>query len=129
MNIFGIGPLEMVFILLIAIIIVGPRDISKTARTLGRYLNRIYTSEAWRTITEASRTIRNLPNTLAREAALEELDEVGQDLKHMKQEATRELSGLEEGMKAWTRPPRAQGAGGDPDMGRSADGPTDADSE
>ena len=80
MNFLGIGPLELIFILLIAIIVVGPRDLSKTARTLGQYLNRLYRSEAWRTLTDASRTLRTLPNRLAREAALEELDEVGRSM-------------------------------------------------
>lgn len=102
MNFLGVGPFELIFILLIAIIVVGPRDISKTARTMGQYLNRLYRSEAWRTITEASRAIRGLPNRLAREAALEELDEVGQSLNRAKQEMARELSGIEEGMRAWT---------------------------
>jgi Sec-independent protein translocase protein TatA len=104
MNFLGVGPLELIFILLIAIIVVGPRDISKTARTMGRFLNRLYHSEAWRTITEASRTIRGLPNRLAREAALEELDEVGQSLKQTKQEMSQELTGIDDGMKAWTTP-------------------------
>ena len=113
MNFLGVGPLELIFILLIAIIVVGPRDISKTARTLGRYLNNIYRSEAWRTITETSRTLRGLPNRLAREAALEELDEVGQSLNRTRQEMAQELSDIDEGMKAWTTPSKAADQPGD----------------
>ncbi len=104
MNFLGVGPLELIFILLIAIIVVGPRDLSKTARTLGRYINRIYKSEAWRTLTDASRTLRSLPNRLAREAAIEELDEVGQSLQQAKRDMEEEVSSLEKGMKAWTTP-------------------------
>jgi sec-independent protein translocase protein TatB len=110
MNFLGVGPLELIFVLLIAIIVVGPRDLSKTARTLGRYINRIYKSEAWRTLTDASRTLRSLPNRLAREAALEELDEVGQSLQQAKRDMEENVSGIEKGMKAWTTPsePAAQ---------------------
>lgn len=75
MDILGIGPLELLFVVLIAIIVLGPRDLARIARSSGRFLNKIYRSEVWGTLTRASRDIRNLPNKLAREAALEELDE------------------------------------------------------
>lgn len=75
MDFLGIGPLEVLFVLIIALIVLGPRDIVQFARRAGRMLNRLYRSEVWGTINEASREFRNLPNRLAREAALEELDE------------------------------------------------------
>lgn len=75
MEILGIGPLEALFVLILALVFVGPRDLSKLARGLGRTLNRIYRSEAWHAVSEASRNLRTLPNRLAREAALEELDQ------------------------------------------------------
>jgi sec-independent protein translocase protein TatB len=76
----GIGPLELMFVILIALIVIGPKDMSKTARTAGRTLNRMYRSEAWRSLTQASRTLQTLPNRLAREAQLEELEELRKDL-------------------------------------------------
>jgi sec-independent protein translocase protein TatB len=75
MEILGVGPLEVLFIVIIALIVLGPRDLAKSARAAGRYLNRLYRSEAWRSITRASRDLRDLPNRLAREAALEDLDQ------------------------------------------------------
>jgi sec-independent protein translocase protein TatB len=75
MEILGVGPLELLFIVVIALIVLGPRDLAKSARAAGRYLNRLYRSDAWRTITHASRDLRDLPNRLAREAALEDLDQ------------------------------------------------------
>ena len=80
MEFLGIGPLELAFIIVIALVVVGPRDIVKFARTAGRFINRVYRSEAWRTLTEASRTLQTLPNRLAREAELEELNSVKQTL-------------------------------------------------
>ncbi len=75
MEILGVGPLELLFIVIIALIVLGPRDLAKSARSAGRYLNRLYRSDAWRSITRASRDLRDLPNRLAREAALEDLDQ------------------------------------------------------
>ncbi len=80
MEILGIGPLEALFILLIALIAVGPKDLGKAARSAGRMLNQLYKSEAWQNLGEASRSIRTLPNRLAREAALEELAQVKREM-------------------------------------------------
>lgn len=104
MDILGVGPLELLFIILIALIVIGPREFAKTARSAGRFLNRLYKSEGWKTMTEASRTLRNLPNRLAREAELEELDEVRRSLKDTKEELSGDLKAIDEDLKAWTPP-------------------------
>ena len=41
MEILGIGASELVFIILIAIIILGPKDMQKAGRTIGRFLNQL----------------------------------------------------------------------------------------
>jgi sec-independent protein translocase protein TatB len=94
MDLLGIGPAELLLILLVIILVVGPKDIGKTARSIGRFLNRLYKSEEWRTIIQASKTIRTLPNRLAREAELEDLKEVKSALEETKKgldEAKKEL--------------------------------------
>jgi len=74
MELFGIGPLELLLILLLALIIFGPKDIEKTARSLGRSLYKLINSETWRTLTQASRKLKNIPDDLIREARLEDLE-------------------------------------------------------
>jgi len=74
MDIFGIGPTELVFIILIALIILGPKEMEKTGRTIGRWLRNMTTSDGWRAFRDTSREIRNLPNRLIREANLEDLE-------------------------------------------------------
>ena len=85
MDIFGIGPTELVFIILIALIVLGPKDIEKTARTIGRWLRDLTTSDGWRAFRDTSREIRNLPNRLMREANLEDLEKdvnkIGKEIK------------------------------------------------
>jgi Sec-independent protein translocase protein TatA len=66
--------MELVFIIIIALVLIGPRDLGKAARSVGRFLNRLYKSDTWRLLLDTSRTLRNLPERLAREAAIEELD-------------------------------------------------------
>ena len=78
MDIFGIGPTELIFIILIALIILGPKDMEKTGRAIGRFLRNMTTSDGWRVFRETSREIRNIPNRLMREANIEDLEkEVG----------------------------------------------------
>ena len=73
MDILGIGPLELFFIILIALIVLGPKDIVKAGRGIGKNLRKLVMSENWRTIQQASNEIRTLPNCLIREAGLDEI--------------------------------------------------------
>lgn len=80
MEILGIGPSELVFIIIIAIILLGPRDMQKAGRTIGKWLRRIVTSDGWKLFQQTSREIQTLPNRLMREAALDEMKELQKDL-------------------------------------------------
>ncbi len=72
MEFLGVGPLELLFIFLIALIVLGPRDIVKAGRTMGRFLNKVITSPTWQAIKQTSREMRTLPTKLMREAGMEE---------------------------------------------------------
>ena len=71
MEILGIGPSEFIFILIIALIVLGPKDMQKAGRTVGRWLNQLIRSDGWKAVQQTTREIRNLPNTWMREANLE----------------------------------------------------------
>jgi Sec-independent protein translocase protein TatA len=73
MEILGIGPLELLLIILIALIILGPKDLIKTGKSLGHGLNKLVKSDAWKTARQASEKVRSLPNELMREAGLEDM--------------------------------------------------------
>lgn len=105
MEFLGIGPLELLFILLIILLVVGPRDIAKTGRSVGRFLNQVYRSESWKMLNEASRTLRTLPNRLAREASLEELDAVRKSVQETSDQISQEMKDMDEGLRAWTSTP------------------------
>lgn len=71
MEILGIGAPELVFVVVIALIILGPKDMQKAGRTIGRWLNQLVQSDGWKAFQQTSREIRNLPNNLMREANME----------------------------------------------------------
>ncbi len=69
---FGIGIPELLIIFVLALIILGPEDMVKTARRLGRWVYRAYHSPAWRMLISTSQELRQLPTKLVKEAGLEE---------------------------------------------------------
>ncbi|MBP6177011.1 MAG: twin-arginine translocase TatA/TatE family subunit [Anaerolineales bacterium] len=79
MEILGVGPSELIFIVIIALIVLGPKDMQKAGRTIGKFLRNIVTSDGWKMWQQTSRELRTLPNRLMREAN-EELDKVGNEI-------------------------------------------------
>ena len=73
MEIFGIGPLEFLFIMLLALIILGPKDMQKIGKDIGQGLNKLVKSDTWKTVRRATEKVKTLPNDLMRDAELEEL--------------------------------------------------------
>jgi sec-independent protein translocase protein TatB len=71
MEILGIGASELVFIVLIAIIVLGPKDMQKAGRSIGRWLNQLMRSDTWKIFQKTSTELRNLPRNLMREANME----------------------------------------------------------
>lgn len=105
MEILGIGPLELIFILLIALIILGPGDMVKAGRTLGRFMRKIVTSPEWRTVQKASRELKYLPNRLMREATLEDLSKDLADINQMGSQINSDIKSMEMDISSWTTPP------------------------
>jgi len=71
MEILGIGPSELVFIIVIALIVLGPKDMQKAGKNIGRWLNNLIRSDGWKAFQQTSREIRNIPTNLMREANME----------------------------------------------------------
>ena len=102
MEVLGVGPLEVLLIVLLAIVLFGPKDITRTARTAGRTLNRLYHSEGWRTLLRTSETLRTLPNRLAREAELEELDDLRRTIAETERSVAEGVRADNADLQAWT---------------------------
>ncbi|MCF6278660.1 MAG: twin-arginine translocase TatA/TatE family subunit [Anaerolineales bacterium] len=68
MDILGIGMPEFVFIVIIALIVLGPKDMQKAGKTIGTFLRKVVMSPEWRTVKDVSRKVSNLPSQWMREA-------------------------------------------------------------
>jgi len=76
MNIFGIGPLEIIFVLIIGILVLGPEGMIEAGRKLGKLMRSIIHSSWWQNVRQGVNEIQHLPQRLIREAELEELIEI-----------------------------------------------------
>src|SRR5688572_678918 len=79
MDILGIGVPEIIFVILIAFIVLGPKDMQNTGKTIGKWLRSIITSDGWKIFQQTSRELRTLPNKLIRDAN-DELRQINQDI-------------------------------------------------
>jgi Sec-independent protein translocase protein TatA len=73
MEILGVGLPEMAFIVLIALILLGPKDMIAAGRTIGRLLRSFLTSPTWLAMRRTGEELQQLPTKLVREAGLEDL--------------------------------------------------------
>ena len=73
MEILGIGPLEIVLVLILALIILGPQGMVEFSRKFGRWIRSLVKSPLWKDITTAQRDVSDLPRKLVRDAGLEEV--------------------------------------------------------
>ena len=71
MEILGVGPQELIFIIIIALIVLGPKDMQKAGKTIGKWLNTLMRSDGWKVFQQTSRELRNLPTNLMREANMD----------------------------------------------------------
>ncbi|MDD5370501.1 MAG: hypothetical protein PHQ40_15570 [Anaerolineaceae bacterium] len=72
MEILGIGPLELLLIVILMLVVMGPKDMVKTGQKLGRFIRQIIRSPAWSNMMNTTREIRELPTKFVRESGLEE---------------------------------------------------------
>ena len=99
MQIFNIGPVELILIVLIMFILLGPEGMIKTARQIGTWVRQAIRSPIWRDIMGYSREIRDLPTKIVRETGLDEdlkeiqktTQEVNTDIKQTITDANKEV--------------------------------------
>jgi Sec-independent protein translocase protein TatA len=109
MEFLGIGPLELFFIVVIALIVLGPKDMIKAGKTIGQFIRQLVTSPNWRIMQKASQDLRQLPNTLIREAGLEDIQKDLPDPRKIVEETgidqiSKELSEIKINASDWTTP-------------------------
>ncbi|HRN50344.1 MAG TPA: twin-arginine translocase TatA/TatE family subunit [Anaerolineales bacterium] len=106
MQFLGISPTELVFIVIILFLVLGPQDLVKVGSTLGRTIRKARQSGAWQTFTDATRQLRELPQTLARQAGVDELEMMGREIGAELKEQREKIEELDRQFVAWTRTPQ-----------------------
>lgn len=89
MTFFNFGILEIILVLVVMIIFLGPEQVVDLAGKLGRFIRKITRSEFWTTVRDTSKEIRNIPKALVEETGLEESI---QDIKQTTDELQGQLS-------------------------------------
>ena len=67
MEIFGIGPLELLLIVLIALIVLGPKEMMNTAQKSATWLRKLRNSEIW----SSTKEVMEIPNRVMQESGLD----------------------------------------------------------
>jgi sec-independent protein translocase protein TatB len=103
MELFNIGPVEFLLILIVMFILLGPDGMIRTARQIGSWIRQIIRSPIWKDIMGYSQEIRELPQKMVRETGLDEdlaeirkstqaaTDEVKQSIQDANQEVKKSL--------------------------------------
>ncbi len=120
MDILGIGIPEIIFILIIMLIVMGPNDMVKMGRTIGKLVRRVMLSDTWQAVRKTSQELREIPTRFVREAGLDELEQIQKELKadvknigEIQNELKDEVEQIKRdipnekidlGIEAWTKP-------------------------
>ncbi|MCC6146997.1 MAG: twin-arginine translocase TatA/TatE family subunit [Anaerolineaceae bacterium] len=128
MEIFNVGFGELFFILLIMLILLGPHEMTKAARSLGRFLRQVTRSPVWHDVVETSRQLRELPNKIIREAnveeSLEEFEQVAGEIQGELQDGIQQINEETRSITAEARQLRAEASAPDSTGGEKESSPT-----
>ncbi len=72
MELFNIGPWELVLILVLAMVVFGPEGMVKFARESAVFIRKVTRSSFWQELVSTSEEIKDIPRKLVKEADLEE---------------------------------------------------------
>jgi Sec-independent protein translocase protein TatA len=86
MKLFNVGPLELLLIVILALVVFGPKRLVAGMHDIGQWLRTAAKSPLWRDIIRTTQDVRNLPNELLRETGL---DQELQEISRMTQESIR----------------------------------------
>ncbi len=72
MEIFNIGPWELVLIIVLAMVVFGPEGMVKFARESAVFFRKVTRSSFWQELVSTSEELKDIPRQLVKEADLEE---------------------------------------------------------
>lgn len=95
----GFGLPEIIIILLLSFVLIGPERTQEVALNTGRLLRKVIRSEWWKEVNEITRAMKDLPTTLVRMAEIEETQKELRDTMREINDITREeFNGARKGL-------------------------------
>jgi Sec-independent protein translocase protein TatA len=95
MKVFNLGIGEILFILLLVVIIFGPKSLVKTAREAGAFLRKVTKSPYWQEVWATRRELEEIPKMIAKEAQLNEtLRDLNRDTRSISSSVTSAVTDL-----------------------------------
>lgn len=70
MELFGVGIGEVLFVLILALILLGPQGMVKAGYKLGSGIRKLLRSPIWAMMLDTTRELRDMPSRLVRDAGL-----------------------------------------------------------
>ncbi len=123
MDFLGIGPLELLLIFVLALILLGPREMVNTARKAAEAIRKMTQSDFWKDAVDSSREFRNLPTQIMKDTGLdEELRKINRDLSRNQDQVNWEKD-MEKAKTGRTNHRSAAERGGETGEGVSGDRP------
>ena len=95
MELLGVGLPELAFVVLIALILLGPKDMIAAGRTIGRTLRAFLTSPIWQAMRHTGEELQKLPTKLVREAGLDELQAMQNEVQSEVKDVVRQIQPLD----------------------------------
>ena len=100
----GVGLPELIIVILIGFVVIGPERSRALALQLGRWLSKAMRSPWWREFNQVTQSLRDLPNTLVRMAELEEAQaDIRRTLEELDHETRIDLNERQAAAQARTR--------------------------
>lgn len=72
MNILNIGFPELIFIFVLALIVLGPRNLLKTSKQLSDAIRKFVTSDTWKSIVNSTKEIRDIQGKIIEDTGLQD---------------------------------------------------------
>jgi Sec-independent protein translocase protein TatA len=91
MNFLNIGVPEILLLLVLALLVLGPEKLKQTLTELARKLNRLARSDQWRTVIGVYRDIRQYPAKILKEVQLEEVQKQLDELNRKTEQELRKI--------------------------------------
>jgi len=101
MEFLGVGLPELFFIVILILLVLGPKDMISAGKTIGRTLRKFVISPEWQAVRKTGQELQQLPTKLMREANLEELQALESEIKTTGQQ----LQGNLKSVSQQIRPP------------------------